>query len=131
MVVEDVAAFVPRILVVAWLKCERSVNEIEIQIREAEPVEARLEGPRDALGAMVCVPYFCGDEDVICGDEDVIASDTYRGESFLQRSAYFALVPVALGAIEVPEAGHECVSGCRHRGGRVGNLHANSPFVSA
>ena len=37
----------------------------------------------------------------------VFSGDPYGGESFLQRFAYFALVPITLGAIEVPEAGSE------------------------
>ena len=50
MVVKDVPVFIARILVVAGLKREWSVNEIEIQIREPESIQTRLESRFDALG---------------------------------------------------------------------------------
>jgi len=50
VVVKDIAVLIPRILVVPGLKCKWSMNEIEIQIREPESIQTRLESRFDALG---------------------------------------------------------------------------------
>ena len=51
VVVKDIPVLIPRILFVPGLKCEWSVNEIEIQILEPESVQTRLESRFDALHA--------------------------------------------------------------------------------
>src|SRR5580658_6795567 len=61
-IVNNIAALIPRILVVPGLKCKWSVNEIEIQIFEPESAQTRLESRFDALGPVIGVPQFCGDE---------------------------------------------------------------------
>ena len=55
-VVNDVAIFVARILIVSGLKREWCVNEIEIQIVEFESLQARIEGGFDVLGPVIGVP---------------------------------------------------------------------------
>src|SRR6201981_1935911 len=64
MVVNHIAVLIPRILLVSSLKCERSVNEIEIQILDSESVQTRFEGRFDALGPMIGVPQLYGDKNV-------------------------------------------------------------------
>jgi hypothetical protein len=84
------------------------VDEIEIQIREPESVQTRLESRFDALGPMIGVPQ-------LCGNKNVFARDPSSGKSCLQRPAYFALVPVTFRAIEVSKSGLQCVSRRRYR----------------
>src|SRR5580704_17710342 len=113
-VVNHVAVLIPRILIVPGLKCKRSVNEVEIQIFEAESFETRLESWFDALGPVIGVPQ-------LCGDENVFARDPSRREPCLQGCANLALVAVSFRAIEVAESGVEGVSGRSYRHGWVGN----------
>jgi len=103
VVVDDIAVLIARVLLVAGLKGVRSVNEVEIEIAEPETFETRIEGRLDALGTMIEVPQFCSDENVRTGEG-------IGGEARLQRVADFALVAVALGAIEVAKAGVERVA---------------------
>ena len=119
VVVKDIAVLIPRILLVAGLKCKGSVNEVEIQILEPESVETRLESRFDALGPMIGVPQ-------LCGNKNVFARDPFSGKSCLQRLAYLALVPVSFRAIEVSKSGFQCVSGRSYRHGCVGNEGAKA-----
>src|SRR5580704_12995477 len=114
VIVKDIAVLIPRILVVPGLKCKWSVNEIEIQILEPESLQTRLESRFDALRPMIGVPQCCG-------HKNVFARDPSRSKSCLQRSAYFALVPVSFRAIEVSKSGFQCISGRRYRHGWIGN----------
>src|SRR5579862_6823363 len=66
-VVNHISVFIAGILLVSGLKGEGSVNEIEIEIGEAEPFEAGLEGRFDALGAVIGIPQFGGDENIFAG----------------------------------------------------------------
>jgi hypothetical protein len=90
------------------------VNEVEIQIFEAESFQTRLESRFDALGPVIGVPQ-------LRGDENVFARDPYRGKSCLQRRANLALVAVSFRAIEVAESGFKCISRGGYRCGWVGN----------
>jgi hypothetical protein len=90
------------------------VNEIEIQILEAESVQTCLESRFDALGPVIGVPQFCG-------NKNVFARNSSRGKSCLQRRAYLALIPVSFRTIEVSKSGFQCVSGRSYRQGCVGN----------
>ena len=67
---------IPRVLLIARLKCIRSVNEVEIQILESQSVETCLESRFDAFGPMIGVPQ-------LCGDENVFARDPISGKSCL------------------------------------------------
>src|SRR5437588_7332029 len=67
-VVNDIAILISRILIVPGLERERSVNEIEVQIIEPQPLETRLESGFDALRPMIGVPQFCGDKDIFTRD---------------------------------------------------------------
>ena len=62
-VVDDVAVLISRVLLVSRLKCKRSMNEVEVQISEAESVQTRLESRFDTLRPMIGVPHtvclFC------------------------------------------------------------------------
>jgi hypothetical protein len=104
VVVEDIAVSIPWILVVPRLKCIWSVNEIEVQIFEAESVQTALESRFDALGPMIVVPQ-------LGGNKEVLARDSSSGKPCVQRPAYLALVPVPFRAIEVSKSGFQCVSG--------------------
>jgi hypothetical protein len=42
LVVKDIAVLIPRTLLVAWLECKRSVNQVEIQIVKPESVQTGL-----------------------------------------------------------------------------------------
>src|SRR5215469_16653385 len=118
-VVKEIAVLIPRILLVPGLKCIWSVNEIEIQILEPESVQTRLESRFDALGPVIGVPQ-------LCGNKNVFAGDTYGGESFPQRPAYLALIPVSFRAIKVLKSGFQRVSSRRYRHGWVGNEGAKA-----
>jgi hypothetical protein len=119
VIVNHIAVLIPRILIVPGLKCKRSVNEVEIQIFEAESFQTRLESRFDALGPVIGVPQ-------LRGDENVLARDRSTGECCLQRTANLALVPVSFRAIEVAESGVESVSGRSYRYGWVGNQSAEA-----
>src|ERR1700722_9651592 len=113
-VVNHVAVLIARILIVPGLKCKRSVNEVEIQIFEAESFQTRLESRFDALVLGIRAPQLrC--------DENVFARDPYRVKSCLQRRANLALVPVSFRAIEVAESGFKRTSRGGYRWGWVGN----------
>src|SRR5512146_520654 len=114
VIVKDVAVLIPRVLVVARLKCKWSMNEIEIHILQPESIQARLERRFDALGPVIGVPQ-------LCGNTKIFARDPPSGTTFLQSLAYLALVPVSLRAIEVSKAGLQCVSGRSYRLGCAGN----------
>src|SRR5277367_6474544 len=79
-IVKDIAVLIPRILIVAGLKCKWSVNEIEIQIVELEPVQTRLERRFDALGPVIGVPQ-------LGGNKNFFALDPTSGKACLQRAA--------------------------------------------
>ena len=55
-VVEDIAALIPRVLFVSRFERKRSVNEVEIQILQPEPVQVGIESRFHALGSMIGVP---------------------------------------------------------------------------
>ena len=118
-VVDWVAVFVARIVVVAGLEGVGSVDEVEVEIGEAESLEAGFEGGFDAVGAVVGVPDFCG-------DENVFAREAGGGEAFAEGLADFALVAVAFGAVEVAEAGDEGVAGGGDGEGGVGDEGAEA-----
>src|SRR4029077_4811176 len=86
VVVKDIAVFIPRILLVPWLKCIWSVNEVEIQILEPKPVQTGLESRFGALGPVIGVPQ-------LCGNKNVFARDPSSGKSCLQRPAYSRSFP--------------------------------------
>ena len=67
-IVDDVAVFVARVLVVAGLEGEGRVDEVEVEVGELKAGEAGFEGGFDAVGTVIGVPEFCGDEDVLAGD---------------------------------------------------------------
>src|SRR5271170_6682500 len=83
VVVKDIAVLIPRVLVVAGLKCKWSVNEIQIQILEPESLQTRLESRFDALGPVIGVPQ-------LCSNKNVFARDPSSDESCLQCPAYLA-----------------------------------------
>src|ERR1700756_2739582 len=114
VIVNHIAVLIPGILIVPGLKCVWSVNQVEIQIFEAESFETRFESWFDALGPMIGIPQ-------LCSDENVFARDPSRGKSCLQCAANLALVAVSFRAIEVTESGFQCVSGGSYRHGWVGN----------
>ncbi len=118
-VVDDVAVFVARVVVVAGLKCVGRVNEVEVEIGEAEAGEAGFEGGFDAVGAMIGVPE-------LCGDEDFFTRKTGCGEAFAEGLADFALIAVAFGAVEVTEASAEGIAGGGDRFGVVGDEGAEA-----
>jgi hypothetical protein len=91
VVVKNIAALIPRILLVPGLKCKWSVNEIQIQILQSESIQTGLEGRLHALGPVIGVPQ-------LCGHKDFFACDPSGGEVCLQRLAYLALVPVSFRA---------------------------------
>src|SRR5260221_7596177 len=113
-VVKYIAVLIPRILIVPWLKCKWSVNQIEVQILESEPVQTSCERRLDALGPVIGVPQ-------LRGNKNVFARDPASGKPRLQRPANLALVPVAFRAIEVSKSGIQCVSGRGFRQGWVRN----------
>src|SRR6267378_4272886 len=78
VVVKDIAVLISRILFVPGLKCKWSVNQIEIQILEPQPVQTRLESRFNALGPVIGVPQ-------LCGNKNVFALDPSSGKSCLQR----------------------------------------------
>src|ERR1700733_11406870 len=118
-VVNDVAVFIPRILVVPGLKGIGSVNEVEIQILEAEPDQTRFESRLDAFRSVIGVPQ-------LCGDKNIFARDPPSGEACMQRRAYLALVAVSFRAIEVSKSGFECSPGSGYRNGWIGNQGAEA-----
>jgi len=76
VVIDDIAVLIPRILLIARLKCIGSVNEIEIQILDPESVETRLESRLDTFWPMVGVPQ-------LRGNKNVLARDPISGKSCL------------------------------------------------
>src|SRR6185369_11110531 len=113
-IVDDIAVLISRILVVARLKRKWSVNEVEIQIVEAESFQTRFEGRLHAFRPMIGVPQFC------C-DEDILARDPSGGKSCAQRLAHVAFVAVSFGTIEVSKPSFQRVFGRAHRHGWIGN----------
>jgi hypothetical protein len=77
---------IPRVLLIARLKCIRSVNEVEILLIEPESVETCVESWFDAFGPMVGVPQ-------LRVDKNVFARDPISGKPCLQRLSYLGLVP--------------------------------------
>ncbi len=120
-VVDDVAVFVARVLVIAGLEGEGRVDEVEVEVGELKAGEAGFEGGFDAVGTMIGVPEFCGDEDVCAGDGVCCC-----GEAVVEGNADFALVAVAFGAVEMTEAGGEGVAGGGDGDGGVGNEGAET-----
>jgi hypothetical protein len=119
IVVNDIAVAIPRVLVVAGLKCKWSVNEIEIQIAKPKSVQTGFESGPNALGPVIAVPQ-------LCGNEDVFPRNSCSRAPGVQRLAYLALVPVSLSAIEVPKPSLERVSGRGDGQGGVGNQGAEA-----
>ena len=74
-VVDYVTVFVARVVVVAGLEGVGRVDEIEVEVVEAEAGETGVEGGFDAVGAVIGVPEFGG-------DEDIFTRKTGRGEAF-------------------------------------------------
>jgi hypothetical protein len=68
IVIEDIAALIARVLLIARLKCIRSVNEVEIQILEPEPFETGIESRFDAFGPVIGIPQLRGNENVFARD---------------------------------------------------------------
>jgi hypothetical protein len=120
-IVDDVAVFVARVLVVAGLEGEGRVDEIEVEVGELKASEAGFEGGFDAVGTVIGVPKFCGDEDVLAGD-----GLRGGGEAVVEGYADFALVAIAFGAIEMTEAGGEGVAGGGDGDGGVGDEGAEA-----
>ena len=114
VVVKDIAVLIPRILVVPWLKCKWSMNEIEIQILEPESVQTCLERRFDALGPVIGVPQ-------LCGNKNVLTRESASRKACLECLANLALVPVSFRAIEVSKSGFQRVSGRSYRHGCFGN----------
>src|ERR1700733_8940204 len=118
-VVNDIAVLIPRILLLPRLKRKWSVNEVEIQIVEPEPVETCLESRFHALGPMIGIPQFCG-------DEEVLACNASTSNSCLQGLAHLTLVPISFRAIEVSKSGFERGGGGTYRYGCIGDQGAKS-----
>src|ERR1700761_2358203 len=118
-VVDDIAVFIAWILLVPGLKRKGSVDEIEIQIGDAESVETRLESGLDALGPMIGVPQ-------LCGDKDVRARDASSGKSGLQGLTYLTVVAVSLRTIEVSKSCFQRISGRTFRHGWIWNQGAKA-----
>jgi hypothetical protein len=119
VVIDDIAVLIPRILLIARLKCIGRVNEVEIQVPDTESVETRLESRFDTFWPMVGVPQ-------LRGNKNVLSRDPISGKSGLQRLPYLSLVPVSFRAIEVSKSGVQCVSCRGSRQGSVGNEAAEA-----
>ena len=68
LVINHIAVLIARVLFIAGLKCIGSVNEVEIEILDPEPVETRLESRFDTFGPVIGVPQLCSDENVFTRD---------------------------------------------------------------
>jgi len=121
VVINYITVFISRILIIPGLECERSMNEIEIQIGELESIQTCEECRFHALRSMIRIPQFCR-------HEDVLARQVLRGKPLLQRLTYFAFVPVSLCAIEVPKSCFERASGGTDRGSRIRNECAKPKY---
>ena len=98
LVVDDVAVGVSGILFVAGLEGEGGVDEVEIDVVELESFEAGFEGGFHALGAVVGVPEFCDDEEVVAFDFSIF-------EDVLDGFANFFFGAVTFGRVEGAKAG--------------------------
>src|SRR5215470_8054438 len=113
-VVEDISVLIPRILVVPGLKCEWSVDEIQVEIAEAESVQTCLECRFDALGPVIGVPQ-------LCGNKNGLTRKSASRKPFLQRLADLALVSISLRGIEVSKSSFQCIFRRTYRHGWIGN----------
>ena len=80
----------------AVLAGHRPVDQVEVDVVEAEPAEARLEGRQRRLVALLGVPQLGGDEEVLAGES--------RGGD---RRADALLVAVGGGGVDMAVAGVE------------------------
>ncbi|GJH25491.1 hypothetical protein CBA19CS42_13265 [Caballeronia novacaledonica] len=55
-IVNDGAVLIARILLIAWLKCKRRMDQIEIEKLDAEPFTASFESRFDTLRPMIGIP---------------------------------------------------------------------------
>ena len=95
------------------------MNQIKIEVVEAQFFEAGGEGGLDAFGPVIGIPQFGG-------DENIFTREFSGSQAGLQRGADFEFVAIALGAIEVAKSGGERVSGGGARQGWVGNQSAKA-----
>jgi hypothetical protein len=119
LVVDHIAVLVSRILIGAGFEGEPGVDEIEIEIVEAQPLETTVERRTNTLRSVIGVPNLRRHEQLVPGDVSA-------GESGPQSFADLPLVPVTLGAIEVPESGLQRVAGGDPRRVRIGYEGAES-----
>src|SRR5579859_960457 len=61
-VVYHVTIGIPWILIIPWFECERSVNEIKIEIDDPQSFHARLTSRLNALWPVIGIPKFGRDE---------------------------------------------------------------------
>ena len=97
-------------VLVAWLEREGRVHEVQINLVEPEPAEAPFKCCLHSFGAVIRIPKFCR-------DENVLAFQPGAGPTRPKCFAHLLLVPVPLCAIEVAEARIKRVqSGGKRRG---------------
>jgi hypothetical protein len=82
-IVDDVAEYIARILIITRLKSERRVDQVAVDKICLQALAARLESRFDPLGAVVGVPQFGG-------DEHVFAANLPSGEYLLKGHADLA-----------------------------------------
>src|SRR6185437_35584 len=100
-IIDNLAARVPRVLLVARLKGKGSMDEIAIDMIELESPAARLEGGFDPLRTMIAVPE-------LRGDEHILPLDRPRLEHLLHRIADGLFIAVAFRTIEVTKSHLQC-----------------------
>src|SRR3974390_2445129 len=114
VIVEKIAGLISRILVVPGLKREWSVNEVEIQILQTEPLSARRESWFDALRPVIVVPEFCG-------DEEIFALNLPFTQHAFDRFSHRLFISISLRAVELAKTDFQSSSGRPQGIAKIGN----------
>src|SRR5436305_13946761 len=85
------------VLVIPWLKGERLMHQIKIDIVKPEPAQAFLQSRLDPFGSMVVVPQ-------LSGDEQVLAPNDFVGQQLFDGHSHLSLIAVSLCSVEMAEA---------------------------
>lgn len=88
-------------IIILLLSSKRPMNEIQVDIFQAQLLQTIIEAPDDVLGRVQVLPELGGDEEVLAADLGV------RVEELLDAGADLELVLVEPGAVEVTVAGLE------------------------
>ena len=113
LVVNRLAARIPRVLIVSGLEGKGRMDQVEIDVIQPEPFAAGLEGPGNSIGPVVRVPEFRRDEHLLASDDALL-------KNLLHRLADLFLIAVSFRAVEMSKP-------CFHRDlGRGSCFHRTS-----